>query len=243
MIYISKYPIEIRYNKNNETITKFIENDKEELKNYNDFDRRLLFIPYILLYDFDRFCVTHPPTYFYEKNGENELYKKVDCMCMKKIHLWSKDDLHLRIGKEIAEITTRSLNLLRRNKLYINNNANHTRIFKDYDDFLKYTPEKRLNLIGDVLCNIISICKKFPYHIFGIYDNDNGNIKKIDKTQFLIYDTKHYAISNTKEKMDKQLNCSNCQKGGHTIGYCYKMNYQCYTCKAFGHVSLECKIK
>jgi len=223
MIYISKYPIKIIYNELNQIITKFVMNDKSDIENYNNMDKRLLFIPYILFYDFDSFCIEHLIDYVYDDNNE---LKKIDCHCNSKIHLWSKYDLHLRVGKEIIERTNKALSLLRKKGLYQKNNANSTQVFKDYRDFILCNPQKRIHLIGDVLCNIVSICTKLPYHIFGIFDGEDQKNCNIDKTHYVLYNNNTYIISNTTNNLDRiTYFCNNCKKYGHTIKYCYKKKY------------------
>src|ERR1041385_6156044 len=100
MIYISKYPVRITYNTDNVIETNFVLNDKEELDNYKKFDRRLLFLHYISLYDFNMICINHLPEYGHATDVDG-IMKRNECEC-KKIHLWSSFDVHLRVGKEIV---------------------------------------------------------------------------------------------------------------------------------------------
>ena len=239
-IALSNNPVEISLDNNNKSIARFTECDEEELSNYKTIDVKTLYIPSILLYDFKYLCFNHLPLYEYDKG---EWYKMTeDCDCESRIYLWCKNDLHLRIGEDVANRAKNAINILQKIGYYYQNTYSNLPLILSFDDFMKYSA-KRIYLLGSILSNIVKIGTKLPHHLFGLFEAScfiyNINFMTYGDDNSKIY----FLKTKSRRHKNKMLYCKNCNKIGHTIGFCYKMNIKCFKCKKYGHVYIHCTLK
>lgn len=241
-IGISNGPVEIYLNDDNKTVAKFSQNDTDDINNFKCIDYRILYIPTVLLTDFEYLCLGSGHVHMYEHDEKGEWIKMTeDCDCTTRKYVWCKKDLHLRIGKDVANRAKKAINILQKLGYYyssINEKDDSIGgpIIRSYDDFMKFS-SKRLFILGDILYNIMKLGEKFPYHLFGLFNH----MRFIYDITHMIYgDSKIYFIRSKNEKF-KLLYCINCNKSGHTIDHCYKMSIKCFKCNRFGHLIKECK--
>lgn len=237
-IAISTNPIEISLNEDNKPVVWFRECDKEEIDNLKKIDLNNLFIPSVLVNDFEYICFNHLPLY----EHDNGIWYKMteNCDCKTRKYIWCKDDFHFRIGKDISERASKAIFSLEKLGYYYRDHYNGTPIVSSFDDFMKYSA-KRIYLLGDLLCRLVNLGNLLPHHLFGFFDYSKHPTNTTYEINYMVYGDKPSKTYFINKK--KKFYCRNCNVSGHTTGYCYRMNLRCYKCKKWGHIYRNCTLK